>query len=250
MRKLTRYQDKLKGAALAEVAVSAMVGALILSVLPAFSTGYVKLWQRETAELGAGEKAVHLVRRMKEDIRNARRVAVSDDGASVTIVLPALTYDSDHDCMVPAIGADGKMVDGDRVRYYLVEAAATGGGSVHREVIHADGASEATKVIVDSIYPRLNPFDPYSGSPAPLFAYDSSLGSVSVTVTALEAAPSAGTFVAADSLPICRNDGGSMVRTQDLHSADGAIRCSKCGAPLDSDIHFDCSQTKLKVRNS
>lgn len=232
--------------------MTTVVGGLLLSVLPTFYFAYIRLWRQETARLGASQQASQVVRRMKADLRNARRATTSADGNTLTLVMPALAYDPDLHVMSVAIGSDGAQIDGDIVTYYFQQDpnhTGSAGGNIYRQVTRASGLQQAPRMVADSVYPGLSPFSTGTTSPAPLFYFDEYKETIIVTATASEPRPSGGTFAAATLEPICMRDAGSLVRVATDDHPEGAIQCSRCGARAIPASELVTYRTEMRLRN-
>jgi hypothetical protein len=235
-----------------ELIMSTIVGGLLLAVLPTFYLAYIKLWRQETARLGASQQASQVVRTMKTDIRNARSIAVSSDGRTLTLVMPKLAMDPDLHVMSVVIGADGCQIDGDTVTYYFQQDpnhTGSRGGNIYRRVTLANGTQQTARLVADSIYPGLNPFPTGTESPAPLFYHDEEKDTVLVAVTASEPKPSSGTLAAASLEPVCTRDGGALVRVAAEGYPAGAVRCSVCGARAVPATELVTYHTEIRLRN-
>jgi len=238
------------GATLTEGIVVMMISTLFLSVLPGFHLTYVKIWQRESAELGALHRANFALRRMQDDVRNARRVVVSTDGTALTLVQPLRAYDSTLDKDVNQVDDEGNLQDGDLIQYYLVQTASGHvGATMYRRVVHPSGVIEPERIVAVHLHPNLNPLDVSSGATRPLFRYDSSLRAVTVVVTAAEPRPSSGTFAPATLDLECRRDHGTLTRVMTEDHPDGVIQCSQCGDQVKPTGEIVAYQTQLALRN-
>jgi len=241
-----------RGTVLAELIVTMLIGGLLLSVLPGFYFGYTALWREETGKLGAGQRSTIVLRRLRKDVRNARAAVVSADGATLTLTIPRLAYDSGHAVMGPVLSSDGRLVDGDAVQYYFVRDPANSGstgGSLLRRLVDVNGAGYATRLVADSVYPALNPLSSETGSPAPIFRYDGGKRTVSVTITASEPYPSGGSFAPVTSDPNCSRDAGTLVRVGVSGQPQGVIQCSKCGARAKPAVELVTVKASLMLRN-
>jgi len=241
-----------RGAVLAELVMTTIIGALLLSVLPGFYFAYIKLWRQETARLGASEQATQVIRTMKTDIRNARRATLSSDGTVLTLMMPMLAYDADLQVMSVAVGADGGQIDGDVIEYYFEQDpnhTGSSGGNVYRRVTRAGGAQQTPRLVADSVYPTLNPLSADTGSPVPLFYHDEDKDTVIMAVTASEPRPSSGTLIPTSLEPICTRDGGAFVRVATDDQPEGAIRCAKCGAQARPSTELITYRTEIRLRN-
>ncbi len=252
MRSAHSPRRAARGAVLAELIVTMLIGGLLLSVLPGFYFGYTALWREETGKLGAGQRSTIVFRRLRKDVRNARAAVVSADGATLTLISPQLAYDSGHSVMSPVLSSDGRLVDGDAVQYYFVrdpENIGSTGGTILRRLVDASGAGYATRLVADSVYPSLNPLSSETGSPVPIFRYDSGKRTVNITVTAAEPYPSGGSFAPVTTNPICSRDAGTLVRVSTPSQPQGAIQCSKCGARANPAVELVTVQASLVLRN-
>jgi Tfp pilus assembly protein PilW len=241
-----------RGAMLAELIMSTVVGLLLLSVLPGFYFAYVRLWRQETARLGASQRSSFVVRRMKLDIRNARKAATSPDGTILTLTMPMLIYDSGCNVMGVAVAADGSQIDGDTITYYFERdpnGTGSAGGNIYRQLTRASGTAQAPRLVADSIYPGLNPLSATTGSPLPLFYHDDAKDTVVVTVTASEPAPAEGTFAPASREPICLRDGGALVRVATESHPEGVVRCERCGDQVKPATELVTYRTEMRLRN-
>jgi len=250
-RKRVRFHHSWFGAVLAEGIMAVVVSSLVLSMLPGFYVAYVKLWQRETGKLGAAQRADFALERMKDDVRNARRAILSSDGRTLALTLPLRTYDASLNRAVNALDAQGQLVDGDSVHYYFVQdphSTGSTGGALYRRVVHADGTEEEPRLLAEHIHPELNPVDS-GGTPAPLFACDSVLRTVAVTVTAAEPRPSSSTFAVRHLEPKCRACGESLVRVPTAEHAEGEVQCSQCGTDCRPTAEIVTYQTRRMLRN-
>jgi DNA-directed RNA polymerase subunit RPC12/RpoP len=239
-----------RGAVLAEVIMVGVVGSLLLSVLPGFYLGYIKLWQRETARLGSVQQADFAVRRMQEDIRNARNLVISSDGSSITVVLPKRSYDATLGRMVNVLDSNGSLINGDQVQYYYTpNTAGSAGGAIYRRVIRLDGIERPARLVSTGIYPALNPRYSLTSSPIPVFTYDGTLRAVTVTMTAAVPKPSTGTFASGQVDPKCRRCGSNLVRVATEQHPEGETRCPYCGLSVKPNVEIATYQTELSLRN-
>ncbi len=241
-----------RGAVLAELVMTTIVGTLLLSVLPGFYFAYIKLWRQEAARLGASEQATRVIRTIKSDIRNARSATPSSDGTALTLVMPVLAYDPDYQVMSVAIGADGGQIDGDTIEYYFEQDpnhTGSTGGNVYRRVTRAGGTQQTPRLVADSVYPSLNPLSADTGTPVALFYHDEDKDTVTIVVTASEPKPSSGTFAPASLEPICTRDGGAIVRVATDDHPEGAVQCAKCGAQACPATELVTYRTEIRLRN-
>jgi len=252
MRARLRIHRPSFGAALAEGLVVIFISSMFLSVLPGFYLTYVKVWQREAAELGVVHSADFALRRMHDDVRNARNALLSSDGTTLTLTLPKKVYDSEFGRPINAVDAAGSLIDGDTVQYYFLQdpdGKGSAGGSLYRRVIHSDGTQEAPHLIAERLYPNLNPQDTGATDSVPLFAADSTLRTVTVVVTAAEPKPSSGTFAAPHQDPKCRRCHGDLIRVPTSDSLEGVIQCSQCDGDAESTAEIVTYRTQLLLRN-
>jgi len=241
-----------RGMGLAEGVMVTFVSGLLLSVLPGFYLAQVRVWQRETGRLGAVQRADFVLRRMEEDVRNARRVSVSSDGKHMTIVLPYRAYDSTLQRRVNVLDATGNLIDGDQVEYYFVQdpdGTGSRGGAMYRRVTPAGGSAQQARRVTSWVFPALNPRGAGGSSPSPLFAYDPARRVITVTVTAAEPKPSTGTFAPTQLEPRCARDGGELVRVVTTQHLEGEIQCAICGQHVRPTAELATYQTRLFVRN-
>jgi len=241
-----------RGAAIAEGLMAMTVSALILSVIPAFYLTSVRLWQRDTGRLGAVAQANIVLSRMQDEVRNARRAVLSSDGTSVTLVLPEQAYDSTLGRKVNVLNVSGQLSDGDQIRYYFVsDPHGTGstGGAIYRRVTYANGTQAPAQLVADRVYPHLNVRAPGGSSPAPVFAYDASLRTLTVTITTAESKPGSGTFAPRQGDPECRRCHAPLVRVPTLEHLEGEVQCSQCGSEVEPTHEIVSYQTELLVRN-
>jgi len=241
-----------RGAGLAEGLMAIVVSMLVLSVVPAFYRTSIELWQRETGRLGAVEKADLLLMRMQDDIRNARRANLSSDGRAMTVVLPARTYDTSLSHEVNVLDASGSLVDGNQIQYYFVldpQGTGSQGGAIYRRLVRPDGTQGLARLVADRVYPQLNPRGSGTSSPAPLFVYNATLRTVTVTITTAEPKPSNSGFAVRNPEPRCGRCGGALVRVPTTEHLEGEIQCSNCGGAVEPTSEIVTYQTQLMVRN-
>jgi hypothetical protein len=250
--RVPRRKRSRLGATLAEGIVAVFISSIFLSVLPAFYQTSVKVWQRESSEMAVVQTADFAVKRMEEDVRNARSVSVSSDGLTVTLTLPLKAYDSDLGREVNVL-CDGWLVDGDQVQYYFVYDTSTSSysceGALYRRVILAGGAAESPVVIADHVQPTINPLNASTGSPLPIFSFDPVQRTLTVIVTAAEPKPSSGTFAPKQSYLTCARDGGQLYRIPTDEHPQGELRCSLCGEQVETSGEIVTYQTRYLVRN-
>ena len=230
-----------------------VIGGLLLSVLPGYYLTYVRIWQRETGRLGAVQRTDFALERIQEDIRNARRVSLSYDGASLALTMPLRAYDATLGRNVNVLDqTTGTLSDGDQITYYFLQdpdGTGSSGGTIYRRV-HPFGSTEkAPRVVTQQIYPHLNPRGSSGGDPAPVFAYDTALRIVTVTATAAEPMPSTGTFAPTQTEPICRRCGSELIRVSTDENIAGDIQCPQCGDDARPTAQIVTYQTRFKVRN-
>ncbi len=229
-----------------------IIGGLLLSVLPGYYLTYVRIWQRETGRMGAVQRADFAIDRLQKEIRNARSVALSSDGASLTITLPARAYDYSLGRFVNALGADGTLQPGDQVQYHFLQDpddTGSAGGAVSRQVFPAAGGENAPHVITNRIYPLLNPRGSGTGDPAPIFAYDDTLHIITITATAAEPLPSSGTFIPTRIEPKCKRCGSDLIRVPTETNIAGEIQCPQCGDDAIPTAEIVTYQSRFMVRN-
>ena len=252
MRSLLTPRRSVRGVTLAEGVMVILIGGLLLSVLPGYYTTYIRVWQRETGKLGAVRRADFAVQRMHEDIRTARSAVPSSDGTSLTVALPLQAYDSDLGRMVNMLDGSGSLVDGNIVQYYFTQdpdGTGSSGGAISRRVVRHDATELSDRVVTERIHPELNPRASGGGSLAPIFAYDSTLRVITVTVTAAEPKPSSSTFAVLNTEPQCNRCGADLIRVPTEDNLAGEIQCPECGAEIDPTAAIVTYQTRLALRN-
>ena len=249
MRPLARRSRRPRGVMLAEFAMTCAIGGLILSVLPAFYMASAKLWQRETGEIGAREQADMAIQRMKKELRNSRSTAISSDGGTLTLVLPAVSGASTSQQSATVFNSEGRLVDGDRVEYYFQADSGSAGGSIYRRVTHPDGTGESPKPVANHLYPRLNPLRTAATAALPVFSYDTAKRTVTVTVTAAQARPTTGTFAPERGDPVCAKHGVSLVRVATSTHPEGLLSCYLCNGPAMATSEVVTYQATLLLRN-
>lgn len=240
------------GGSLAESLVVMTIGTLFLAMLPAFYLGYVKLWQRESSEIGVTQSGDFALRRMQEDVRSARSVAVSSDGTSVSLTLPLRAYDSGYGREVNVLDSQGQLVDGPTVQYYFVADDPTSpcpSGPLYRRVTLPDGTVGPEKVVAERIVPQLNPLESGTAHPVPMFAYDSAQRVLTATIAAAEFKPNTGTFAPTHDELECDRDHGRLVRIATADCPEGEIQCSVCGDQVRPTAEIAVYQSRLLVRN-
>jgi hypothetical protein len=253
MRPLSSPHRLSRGVSIAEGLMVMVIGGILLSVLPGYYLTYVRIWQRETGRLGAIQRTDFALERIEEDIRNARGVTLSYDGASLSLTMPLRAYDATLDRDVNVLDeALGTLSDGDQITYYFIQdpdGTGSSGGTIYRQVDPVDAAEEPARIVTQQIYPQLNPRGSSGGDPAPVFAYDTSLRIVTVTATAAEPLPSTGTFAPTRIEPTCRRCGSELVRVSTDESIAGEIQCPVCGDDARPTAEIVTYQTRFKVRN-
>jgi len=248
---LPRIRRSRFGGTLAEGILAVFISTMFLSVLPGFYFTSVKIWQRECGELEAVRSADFALKRMDEDVRNARSVAISSDGTMLTLTLPRQGYDAALGRYVNILDSHGWLMDGDRIEYSIADHHTSDGSdpAMHRRVIRADGTAEAPRLVANHVHPQVNPLDPATGYTTPVFAYDSDHRTLTVTVTAAETKPSAGTFGSTQAVLKCSRDGGQLVRVATEEHPEGEIRCSICGTDVETTAQIVTYQTRFMLRN-
>jgi len=248
---LPRIRRSRFGGTLAEGILAVFISTMFLSVLPGFYFTSVKIWQRECGELEAVRSADFALKRMDEDVRNARSVAISSDGTMLTLTLPRQGYDAALGRYVNILDSHGWLMDGDRIEYSIADHHTSDGSdpTMHRRVIRADGTAEAPRLVANHVHPQVNPLDPATGYTTPVFAYDSDHRTLTVTVTAAETKPSAGTFGPTQAVLKCSRDGGQLVRIATEEHPEGEIRCSICGTDVETTAQIVTYQTRFMLRN-
>ncbi len=249
LKAFTRIVRCSRGMVLAEALMGATIGGLILSVLPAFYITQIKIWTREAGRLGAIQSADFAIRRMKEEVRNAKNILVSDDALSMTAVLPARTYDSELGTQVNTLDADGQLTDGNHVHYYFQYNNGSNGGTLYRRLDLADGTAGRAERVAANVYPHLNTRAPGGTDTQPLFVYDATTRTLTVTVTVAEPTPSSGTFAAHQLEAKCKHDGGDLARVSTVEHPEGEVQCSICGNRADPTAQIVTYKTRLLVRN-
>jgi Tfp pilus assembly protein PilW len=248
--RMSRTKRSRLGATLAEGIVAMLISTLFLSVLPAFYHTSVRIWQRETAELQVSQTADFVLKRMEEDVRNARSVYVSSSGLEVVLTLPLKAYDSELGREVNVLSG-GYLVNGDQVEYYFVHNTAESSveGAIYRRVVDSGGTAGTAAMIADHIQPTINPLDTSTYAPLPVFSFDSVQRTLTVTITAAEPKSSSGTFAPKDALLTCARDGGQLYRVPLDERPEGELRCSTCGGELETSGEIVTYQTQFLVRN-
>ena len=252
MRSLLTPRRSVRGMTLAEGIMVIIIGGLLLSVLPGYYLTYIRIWQRETGKLGAVQRADFAVHRMQDDVRTARSVVLSSDGTSLTVALPLQVYDSDLGRPVNILDGSGSLVNGNIVQYYYTQDpgdTGSGGGSISRRLVNHEGAEVSDRVVTERIYPQLNPRASGGGSLAPIFAYDSTLRIITVTVTAAEPKPSSSTFSILKTEPQCNRCRSDLIRVPTEEDLAGEIQCPECGAEIEPTAAIVTYQTRLALRN-
>jgi hypothetical protein len=244
---LTRFRRSRLGATLAEGILAVFISSMFLSVLPGFYLTSVKVWQRESSQLEAIRTADFAIRRMEEDVRNARRAIVSSNGATLVLVLPARTYDAGLGREVNALDASGYLVDGDLIQYYLTSSPGAD-AMMYRRVVQSDGTVEPAEVVATHVAPQLNPLDT-DGFTRPMFAFDSDEHTVSVVVTAAEPKASTGTFAPTQTAVKCTRDGGALARVATEEHPEGEIQCVVCGTSFRTSAEMRTYETRFLLRN-
>ena len=248
---LPRIRRSRFGGTLAEGILAVFISTMFLSVLPGFYFTSVKIWQRECGELEAVRSADYALKRMDEDVRNARSVAISSDGTMLTLTLPLQGYDATLGRDVNILDSNGWLTDGDKIEYSITDDLTVDGydPAMYRRVIHTDGTTEALRLVANHVQPYVNPLDPATGYTMPVFAYDSDHRTLTVTVTAAETKPSSGTFGPTEAVLECSRDGGQLVRVATEEHPEGEIRCSICGTDVETTAQIVTYQTRFLLRN-
>ncbi len=247
MRGRLEARKRSRGFVLAEFAMTCGIGAMVLSVLPAFYMASTGVFGRETSELGAREQAEMTIHRVKKELRNSRSTTVSTDGRTLTLVLPEVSGEAASEESTTVFNSQGGLVDGDRVRYYYQSESGSSGGSIYRDVTHSDGSTETPKLVAEHVYPQLNPIG--SGATKPIFSYDGAKRTVTVTVTAGEPKPSTASFAATSTDPKCSRHGTALVRVATASHSEGVVMCSQCQSAGDATCQLATYQATLLLRN-
>jgi len=249
--KLSHRNRSRFGATLAEGILAVFISSMFLSVLPGFYFTSVKIWQQESSELEAVRTADFALRRMEEDVRNARSVAISSDGTLLTLTLPLQDYDAALGRSVNVLDSQGWLMDGDRIEYAITDDLTSDGydPAMYRRVIRADGTAETPRLVANHVQPYVNPLQPTTGYAVPVFAYDSDQRTLTITVTAAEPTPSSGTFGPTQPVLRCSRDGGQLVRVATEEHPEGEIRCSICGTDVKATAEIVTYQTRFMLRN-
>jgi len=232
--------------------MTVVIVSLILSVIPAFYFGYLKIWQTQTGQLGATTSGDFVLWRMQKEIRMARTVALSSDGKALTVLVPKQAFDTQLGSYVNALDSQGQLINGDQVRYYFVSdpyPSGTNVGALYRQVIRADGTQGPARLVARRICPGLNPLTEGTSTPKPIFAYDSGLRAVTVTLTVAEPDPSTGDFAVRYLQPKCTRDGGALVRVAIDGHPEGQVACTSCGNRVRPSAEIVASQTQFLIRN-
>ncbi len=245
----TRSHRYLLGATLAEGLVVMMISTLFMSVLPGFHLTYVKIWRRESAKLGAVESADFALRRIQDDVRNARRAIVSSDGSAVTLVQPLRAYDSELGREVNVLDSQDCLQDGDLIQYYLVQEAASGTGrTLYRRVVRVTGSVDDPRLVAYRVYPTLNLLAE-DGTTQPLFNYEADLHTLTMTITTAEPKPNTGTYAPTNLTVECSRDHGQLYRVASESEPEGEIRCIICGDKVNATAEIVTYQTQITLRN-
>ena len=248
---LSRIRRSRFGGSLAEVILAMLISTMFLFVLPGFYFTSVKIWQRECGELDAVRSADFALRRMNEDVRNARSVAISSDGDLLRLTLPLRGYDATLGRYVNVLDSSGWLIDGDRIEYAITHNHTRDGDdpTMYRRVIRADGTEKAPRLVANHVQPHVNPLHPTTGYTTPVFAYDSDSRTLTVTVTAAEPKPSSGTFGPTQAALRCSRDAGQLIRVATEEHPEGDIRCSICGTDVSITAEIVTYQTSFMLRN-
>lgn len=160
------------GVTLAEllVAVGLMSILAYASSMIYFSTLHV--YNDHVWRLTPYDEATAAITRVSEELREAMLIDAHSDQA-IVVTLPV--KDANGDCLL-TLGEDGyTLTQGDRIAFYLSDdtGALDAEGNCLWKAIMAQGESTFIPRIkvADDIHPELNPIDPDTGQPQPMFKY-------------------------------------------------------------------------------
>jgi len=235
---------------LSELILTVFISGLIFTVLPGFYFTYIRIWSRESSRVESTATATMMIQRMTKEARNARSLSVSSDGKVLTITLPKQQFDSSVGRPVNEVDSNGNLTDGDRVRYYVATNPSGAGGALFRRVDRQNGTSTTPQVIAAGVFPELNPLVTGTSTVQPVFAYDSSLRTITVTATAAQTRESTGSFAPTGRGPQCSRDRGTLTRVATGSRPEGEIRCSQCGTQVQPNAEIVTHQIQLLARNN
>lgn len=135
------------------------------------------------------DEATAAVKRVSDELRDAMLIVAHSDEA-IVVTVPA--KDTNGDCVL-TLGEDGYVLtEGESIAFYLSDetgALDAQGNSLWKAVRGEGESSFSPRIkVADDIYPELNPTDPDTGEPEPMFRCwpdDDQLWGVEVYMTSI-----------------------------------------------------------------
>jgi len=189
MRVLRRPNPRSRGMTLVELLV-----AMVIMGMVAYSTALIyfselNLYSKRAWAMPPFDEATAAVKRLNKEVRGAMLIHDHSDTSMVTIN-PLTDANRDN---VLTLGTNGYyLTQGDMVAFYLSDSTGslTANGNCLWKAVKSPSATSFTPrvLIAENIHPELNPVDPDTGLPRPMFKYwpdDVRLWGVEVWVTSV-----------------------------------------------------------------
>ncbi len=161
-----------RGFTLAELLVAMGVIGILAYGTSMIYFSVLNIYNRQIWRFPPYDAATAAVQRVSNELRGA--MLIEDHGPNYIVFLLPL-QDANHENIL-TLGEDGYYLSpGDRVAFYLSDetgALDAEGHCLWKAVKHPGETSFTPRIkIADNIHPELNPVDPATGQPRPLFKY-------------------------------------------------------------------------------
>ena len=152
------------------VAMAILAGLMFTTSLIYFSC--LKIYQASIWKLPPYDEATLAVREISRQIRGAMLI---DSFSNDWLIVVQPQKDANRDNVLAESAGALSLVAGDKVAFYLSDdtGSLAGTGNTLWMAIQLGGAGEFVprKKIAENIHPELNPDDPDTGAPRPMFRY-------------------------------------------------------------------------------
>jgi hypothetical protein len=157
---------------LAELMVVMVAFVVITAAIFGLYLQCLRIWYRSDAEATAEQRAAWAVDQMSWDLRSALRV---DEALPTRLTFTMPLQDANHDNVITIVDDVPRLSNGDMIMFYLSDESGslTTEGNCLWKAVKPVGADsfQPRKKIAEDIYPELNPTDPGTGEPLPMFVY-------------------------------------------------------------------------------
>jgi prepilin-type N-terminal cleavage/methylation domain-containing protein len=183
-----RCRARSRGVTLLELLVAATVMGIVSCATSLIYFSVLSIYNQRIWALPPYDEATAAVQRLQKEMRQA--MLIHDHADDALVAIDPLT-DANHENVLQSLGNGGyALVQGDMVAFYLSDATgstAATGNTLWKAVKEPGAAAFTPRVkIAENIHPELNPTDPNTGQPRPMFDYwpdDTHLWGVEVWVT-------------------------------------------------------------------